>query len=381
MSDVEHGYPSLAEVAAIVDADDPVRRNYRITVGYWQIARAMRHRLPRGATWCAFGTWASRQAGTSIRKEDVERAVARRMQAKLERRPVLREARRVLKLAWGAPHEDEDLLARLVGNLSQGLPGIDRASAALATGNALIFREIGREFSRYLADGASAFGDSFRSGASPDGQDLLKSAFTHYATAEQNGDAHARAQLLLLANVQVALHEQTVAQPLIREALDSALLDVADTRRRVVSRLDALLTDGPVGVLQTSLGTRVFHALADEISEELRTVARMVITERMMSIEMPSGQILRLGSDVPVAFPSSLVSVTHGVLAEQLAQLDPTPDSAVGSGTVDWSSLSDRMHFLADFFRCYQEDPSLFAPPFSDEDLRAIERGGLPRSS
>ncbi|MBM3771983.1 MAG: hypothetical protein FJW27_12015 [Acidimicrobiia bacterium] len=380
MNGVEHGYPSLRQVAAIVDTGDPVRRNYRITVGYWQIARAMRDRLPGGATWCAFGTWASRQAGTSIRKEDLERAVARGVQARLEHRPILHEARRVLRGTWGASH-DESYLLRLVGNLSQGLPGIDRTAAALATGNALIFGEIGREFSRYLMDGASAFGDGLRPGASPEGQDLLRSAFTHYAAAEQTGEAGARAQLILLGNVQVALHEQTVAHPLIREALDSALLDVADTRRRVVSRLDALLAGGPVGVLHTGLGKRVFNGLADELSEELRAVARMVITERLMSIEMPKREVLRLGADVPSVFPSSLATVTNDALAEQLAALDPTPDSTVGSGTADWSSLSDRMHFLADFFRRYQEDPSLFAPPFSDVDLRAIEQNGLPRSS
>lgn len=373
MSGVEHRYLSLAEVAAIAGTIDPVRRNYRITLGYWRIAHAMRERLPGAATWCAFGTWASRQAGRSIRKEDLEHAVAERLRAKLEKRPILREARRRLSLGEGR-------LSRLIGQVSQGLPGLDRAAAALAAGNARIFSEIGREFSRYLTSDAAAFGDAFRVGPSPDGQDLLKSAFAHYASAEHEGDRGARAQAVFLANVQVALHEQTVAQPLIREALDAALLDIADTRRAVVSRLDALLADG-LGGVHKGLGARVINTLADVISEDLRSVARMVITERMMSIEMPNGQTVRLGADVPAAFPPSLVSVTNDALAEQLAALDRTANSTIGSATLDWSDLSDRMHFLADFFRCYQEDPSLFDSPFSDEDLQAIERDGLPRSS
>lgn len=374
MSDVEHGYPSLAQVAAIADAGDPVRRNYRITVGYWRLALAMRDRLPGGATWCAFGTWASRQAGRSIRKEDLEHAVAERLRAKLERRPILRDAGRVLSLGEGA-------LSRLIGSASQGLPGIDRASAALASGNARIFREIGHAFSRYLTTDAPVFGDGFRLGPPPDGQDLLKAAFAHYASAEHADDRGAPAQFIFLANVQAALHEQTVAQPLIREALDAALLDIADTRRTVVARLDAILADGPIGVVHTGLGQRVINGLADAISEELRAITRIVITELMMSIEMPNGQTVRLGADVPAAFPPSLATVTNQALATQLAALDRTPNSTIGSGTVDWSNLSDRMHFLADFFRCYQEDGSLFDPPFSDEDLQAIERDGLPRSS
>jgi hypothetical protein len=145
--------------------------------------------------------------------------------------------------------------------------------------------------------------------------------------------------------------------------------------------LDAFLAEGPLGRVHTGLGERVFNALADAISDELRAVARIVITERMMSLDMPNGQTLRLGADVPAAFPPSLAIVTNQALATQLAALDGSPNSTVGSGTRDWSTLSDRMHFLSDFFRCYQEDPSLFDSPFSDEDLSAIERDGLPQSS
>lgn len=373
MSCVEQ-YPSLPQVAAIVDTTDPVRRNYRITVGYWQIARAMRCRLPEGATWCAFGTWASRQAGSSIRKEDLERVIGQRLREKLESRPIVREAGRVLSL-------DEGRIARSVGALGEGLPGVDRAAAALAAGNALIFREIGREFARYLVGGPEAFGDGLRPGASPEGQDLLKSAFAHYAAAEGTAEPGVRAQLLFLANVQIALHEQTVAQPLIREALDAALLDVADARRRVVARLDAILSDGPLGLLHTGLARRVWNALADEVSDELRAITRVVITERILSIDLPNGRRVRLGADVPGTYPPSLETIRNQALATQLAALDRTPNSTHGSGTVDWSNLADRMHFLADFFRCYQEDPSLFDAPFADDDVRAIEQGGLPRLS
>lgn len=374
MADVHTEYPSVAQVAEVVDTPDPVRRNYRITVGYWQLSRAMRERLPAGANWCAFGIWASRQAGCSIRKEDLERAVATRLRERLEKRPILREVQRALGLPEGR-------LVRWVGTISQGLPGIDRAAGALASGNALIFREIGREFSRYLASGIAAFGDGLRPGGPPGGQDLLRLAFTHYATAERMDDVGVRAQRMFLGNLQIALHEQMAAQPLLREAMDAALLDVADARRAVISRVDALVADGPRGHLRSRVVKRLLNSLADEIAEELRQVVRLVITERMMSIELPSGRTVRLGADVPGAFASSLSAVTDDALREQLTALDSTPNTTIGSGTADWSSLADRMHFLSDFFRCYHDDSSLFDPPFTDAELAAIRVNGLPGSA
>ena len=54
-------------------------------------------------------------------------------------------------------------------------------------------------------------------------------------------DAAVRAQTTLLANVQIGLHEQTRLQPEIREAMDAALLDVAEVRREILDRLAALV--------------------------------------------------------------------------------------------------------------------------------------------
>lgn len=363
--------PSVADVAAIAATAEPILRNHRITVGYWQLARALHARLPGGANWCAFGIWASRQAGCSIRKEDVERAVARRLRARLEGRLVLREMHQLLRIP-------EQRVARVAGHLSQGLPGIDRAADALARGNQQIFAEIGQAYARYLASDAATIGDTFRPGPAPAGQDLLRSAFDHYSRAMAAADRVARAQCLFLANVQIALHEQTMAQPLVREAMDASLLDAVEMRRLVLSRLEDLVASSPIGTLHTSTATRVLHAATEEISEALRSVVRMVITERMMGIELPGNRRLRLGDDVIGTFPASLQSATDPALLQQLARLDSTPNSTTGSGTRDWANLPDRMHYLVDFFRCYQEDPSLFDPPFSEPQLAAIAAGESP---
>ena len=56
------------EVEQIAAMNDPVIRNLRITECYSRLAAAM---PPGSANWCTFATWASRQAGRTIRGEDL----------------------------------------------------------------------------------------------------------------------------------------------------------------------------------------------------------------------------------------------------------------------------------------------------------------------
>src|SRR5919197_4521255 len=69
------------EVARIAARTDPVIRNLQITECYSRLAAAVADGRP-GANWCTFATWASRQAGSTIRGEDLldhlQRDLARR---------------------------------------------------------------------------------------------------------------------------------------------------------------------------------------------------------------------------------------------------------------------------------------------------------------
>ena len=352
-------YPSVADIDATASMAEPILRNVRITAAYGQLSSAFAGWLPGGANWCTFATWASRQAGTTIRKEDLARVVADRVRMHLERRPILQRVHRVFGLSV-------ERLSALVGDVSQALPGIDRASYLVAVGNRKVFEEIGREFARFLDEnGASteAFIRVLREGPPPEGQELLRRAFVNYQAARGALDATARAQLLLLANVQIGLHEQTRLQPEIRGAMDAALLDVADTRRRILDRLVDVIGAGPLRRVHTE-GRLLLNAVADEIGEHLRLVARAVITDHLMSIALPHVRTLRLGSDAVTGYPDALSTLTNPDLLSLLHEYDATPDAPSGSAAVDWSVLSQRLHFIADLFRGYQEDPSLFEPPF-----------------
>ncbi|MGE3176546.1 MAG: hypothetical protein AB7O32_03675 [Vicinamibacterales bacterium] len=368
------GCPTVADVEATAAMAEPILRNLRITVSYGRLSNAFAGTAPGGANWCTFATWASRQAGCTIRKEDIARVVADRLRSRFGRTPILREVHRVLGLS-------ADRLAAVAGELSQGLPGIDRASEAVARGNLKVFEEIARVFAAVLEEGGpgpDAVIAALRPGPPPEGQDLLKSAFQAYREGAAAASRSQRAQCLLLGNVLIGFHEQTRLQPEIRAAMDSALLDVADTRRRVLERLDAAVAAGPLGPIRTGAGTRVLNRVADHVSEELREVARLVTTDRLMSIGLSGDRTLRLGRDAAIRFPDSLASITDDRLSALLQQFDRTPDSPAGSGAVDWSDLPQRLHFIADFFRAYHEDAGLFEPPFAPAHLTAIAEGRVP---
>ena len=84
-------------------------------------------------------------------------------------------------------------LGRLMGRLHTPFDAVELASDAVARGNRKVFEEIGYEFARYLeADDLDAFLAGLRDGDPPDGQALLRAAFTRYA-----GASPARRQLLL----------------------------------------------------------------------------------------------------------------------------------------------------------------------------------------
>ena len=71
---MSHEYPAPTEVDRIAALTDPVLRNLLITQSYHELSRVLADRLG-GANWCTFATWASKQAGQTIRKEDLSRAL------------------------------------------------------------------------------------------------------------------------------------------------------------------------------------------------------------------------------------------------------------------------------------------------------------------
>ena len=97
-----------------------------------------------------------------------------------------------------------------------------------------------------------------------------------------------------------------------------------------------------------------------------------------MSIELGTNFRLQLGEDLGGGFPPSLREIVLPELRDLLDQIDPTRDSPRESGAVDWADLGDRVHFIAEMFRCFQESPLLFEPPFTPAQLERLDAGERP---
>jgi len=380
--------PTPAEVKSIAALADPVVRNLRITQCYHELAVAMSVLTGPGANWCTMATWASRQAGQSIRKEDLERALEDLIGSSEDAAQAAREL-----AAAGAqlPAGDSRSLAGAAAALWQAInpaTAFQRSSDAVARGNRKVFEEIGYEFARFLilfVDGGSdearlaAFCEDLRAGEPPDGQRWLRQAFTHYHQALAVPDAWARVEFMLLANLEIGYHEQTRLQPEIVAALDAPIYDPVELRRRLLAEL----FPDPAARMRLA----VLHLLGragslfrarDRLAEELQRLGRLVITEHFLTLQLPGQRMLRLGQDLRADFPQPLRHATNPVLLALLSKVDPTPDSLRDTGVQDWGQLPDRMHFIADLFRAYHLDATLFASPFTSDQVAAIKAGQLP---
>ncbi len=380
--------PTVADVERIEAIQDAVLRNLQITQCYHELSAMLAGSTERLANWCTFATWASRQAGQTIRKEDLKRTLERFLEQSASIQQASAEVAAAAYLQAGSPAAQSQALALSSGNFT---PAIDRASDAVARGNKKVFEEIGFEFARFYStcflDGQPdlqktiRFCEDLRAGDPPDGQGYLRQAFMHYAQALLAADAKARAEWMLLANIEIGFHEQTRLQPEIAESLDAGLTSFLDLARSLFRTLFPLNGWFHLAHLyfRRLIGRPTALDLAmQNLVAELRLQLRRAITESMMTLALPSGVVLRLGRDLAAEFPDSLKQLTDPELIRFLQKHDLTPDSLHGSGALDWADLPDRLHFILDLFRCYAEDPDLFTPPFTLEQVRALREGHLP---
>jgi hypothetical protein len=209
--------PSVDEIRRIVAIESAVVRNLEITYCYSRLAAASASRIGEGANWCTYATWASRQAGGSIRGEDLLAALERMLAGgRWILHPVATLWRKLLRRGL---FQRGTRLGRLMSELHTPFDAFELASDVVARGNLKVFEEIGLQFARYLETGHPS---GLRPGDPPEGQRLLSQAFAHYEEARLANDPARHAQLALLANLEIGLHEQTRLQPEILEALDAA---------------------------------------------------------------------------------------------------------------------------------------------------------------
>jgi len=113
-------------------------------------------------------------------------------------------------------------------------------------------------------------------------------------------------------------------------------------------------------------------------SPEVNRLIRQVITEHLMTLHLSSTKVLRLGQDLSGGFPQSLVQIQNPRLGVLLAEVDLTPESLNATAAKDWANFKERMHFIADFFRVYQERQYLFEAPFTIPQVELLKTGRQP---
>jgi hypothetical protein len=321
---------SVEEVGRITGLRDPVIRNLQITECYSRLAAGV---VSGGANWCTFATWASKQAGCTIRGEDLDAAVRRSLGDGFELLHPIRSFWRAL-LRRGLFNRDTRF-GRLVWKLHTPFDAFELASDAVARGNCKVFEEIGLEFARYLT---LDFGTFMEGLDDPE----LRQAFTHLEAGRATGDR----ELIVLANLEIGLHEQTRLQPEIREALDAATAP------------------------SQSLVVRLFGW---PLQRQLTRLSREVITGSFMVLTLP-GAALSLSHHLDIA----LVAPSNPDLLTLVTRFEPEPPAVDNCGAHDWSELHQRMHYISHLFRAYDTHPDLADPPFTPSQVKLIQAGRLP---
>jgi hypothetical protein len=350
--------PDVEEVRRIAGIANPVIRNLEITQCYSRLAAALAERTGRGANWCTFATWASRQAGGTIRGEDL----LERLGPRLERRTLLHPMRSLGRgLLRRGLFQPDSRLGRLTAQLHTPFDAFELASDAVARGNLKVFEEIGLEFARYLHDvplhpdspTLRRFLDGLRPGDPPEGQRYLRQAFTRYEQQRFETVPKERVELVVLANLEIGLHEQTRLQPEIAEAIDAAYATKQD------------------------LGRRLLHPFALGLQRTSSELAREVITASFLVLSLP-GRVLALGTHLDDQFPDDLVEIGNADLAALLARYEPVAPAPDDCGAADWSVLEQRMHYIVHLFRAFHRRADLFEPPFTPEQVSSFRRGRVP---
>ncbi len=377
--------PAVEEVDRIAALLPAVNRNLQITNCYCELSAAFALRTGVVANWCTFATWASKQAGVTIRNEDLKRAIENALRNDPAISALLEIIGQHARKLGGSQQLNESALKKLISDAAA------RAGDAVARGNKKVFEEIGHEFARFIATCTNDdvykqstiddFCSKLSKGPPPDGQDLLCKAFTNYYISFFETDLNNREELRLLANLQIGFHEQTRLQPEISESLNAALPDPQQVRDYVS---DILVNSKTVWgkilyFFQWIIGkTNLFKRSIDSLVHAAEGHIHKIITEHLMTITFPPANVLHLSRDLNLVFPEDLKQIQNAELLVLLSEVDPSIDDLHGDAATDWSDLKQRMRFIAGLFRCYHNTKELFDPAFTAEQVNVLKSGGIP---
>lgn len=380
--------PTEQEVNRISLLTEPVNRNLQITACYKDLSSSFAIRTGFVANWCSFATWASKQAGVTIRNEDLQR----KLEELLSGEPAIKTILLLIstyakKLGNTDIHQKIHIeaLHKIVESASR------KASDAVARGNKKVFEEIGLEFARFIRvcltdehyndSTIASFCASLRPGLPPDGQMYLCSAFTRYYKAFFEQVPKAQDELILMANIEIGFHEQTRLQPEIAESLNAAMIDSKELTKYLTDLLvnNSNFKGKIFYFLQWVVGrTNLLKNAINQLVIIAQEHLRRILTRHLMSLTLPPDECLHLGDDLVRPYPADLHTIENHDLVTLLKNLKPYENSREGSGCTDWADLKQRIFYIAHLFRCYHDNKNLFDEAFTSEQLEIIRKGGIP---
>jgi hypothetical protein len=362
-----------ASVEAIIDLDAKIVRNLLITQSYHELALALAQHLDdQNVHWCAFATWASKQAGVFIRNEEVPTWLRRFLGLDIAHPDAQSSDHALVNWIRHRP------LVRYLRSVVQDV------SDHVGQGNAMVYARLAPLFANFLplirnpaapdVEALNRFIDDL--GYSPAIGYELRDAFTYHYEARFETQLKRKAELIFLGNTLVGVHEQLRLQAAIASALASPI-------DRLFGDLKAYIDRHPVlkPARRPILG--LFRWMIRKWIESLTDMSGRISTAVVMTFATPD-MVLRLGDDVPylpdgASYPYLLRNLTHPAAPGIMKQYDLTPDTLLGSGACNWANFSDRMHFIIDYFRSRQQTLKLLTTPFQPEQIDAMKAGRMPR--
>ena len=376
--------------------EDCVLRNLLITQRYHDLSLALAETLSReggagGASdlanvnWSTFATWASKTAGQSIRNEEVPPFVVE----------VVADAEDDVMHPFGKIETAIHAILPTTGFhasflLAPVAETLSTVSGSISAGNLKAFRELAPQFVRFvqsfrgdpnptdqkLGDWLTALNPDPTTPDGP-GQQWLGEAFTAYVDAIRVQDPVARA--LFYPARQLPDRPARADAPAAadragdgrahRRHPEEAPRGVAARRGRSVRPAGGRGRQAARAPHRRRPGRVGAHrdALSDDAA-------------------LPGGASLPLGRNIPkdaaarAFLPAPLQNIiAPDTLVKVLTDYDRARGvSGVGSASVDWRVLEDRMNFIVNLFRSRQQDGDLLGQPFSDKQREAIEAGRVP---
>jgi hypothetical protein len=268
---------------------------------------------------------------------------------------------------------------------------MEKAGDAVARGNKKVFEEIGKEFAAFInscmkddAYNESSINDfckHLKKGPPPGGQEYLDQAFQLYYKSFFEKDTKLKEEMILQANIEIGFHEQTRLQPEIAESLNAGMVDPKIIKDFLTGKLvNSKSIPGKIIYFFRWLtgGTKMLKKASDDLVIAAEKHIRNIITKQLMTLNLPPSTCLHLGNDLDAPYPLNLRIIQNPGLIALLKQFS-APGTRDGAGCNDWADLQQRIRYIANLFRCYQETKELFNDAFTVEQVNEIKSGGIPQ--